>query len=37
MNLCLKLSYQMEDSLFSGQVLTSSPLSLSYVKAHFPP
>lgn len=28
LNLCLKLSYQMEDSLFSGQVLS---LSLSHI------
>lgn len=29
MNLCLKLSYQMEDSLFSGQVLS---LSLTHTR-----
>lgn len=33
MNLCLKLSYQMEDSLFSGQVL-SLPLILRLVYGH---
>jgi len=32
MNLCLKLSYQMEDSLFSGQV--HPPLSLSLTHTH---
>jgi len=38
-NLCVKLSYQMEDSLFSGQVVSPSLclsvcLSLSHAKIH---